>query len=41
MSWRKKVAGEFVTYALRELRGDDMRAERLQVTRHVWDTNGN
>lgn len=28
MSWRKKVSGEFVTCALRELRGDDMRAER-------------
>ncbi|MGB6458585.1 MAG: FAD binding domain-containing protein [Candidatus Acidiferrum sp.] len=28
MSWRKKVTGEFVACALRELRGDDMRAER-------------
>jgi 4-hydroxybenzoyl-CoA reductase subunit beta len=28
MTWRKKVAVEFVTNALRELRGDDMRAER-------------
>jgi CO/xanthine dehydrogenase FAD-binding subunit len=28
MSWRKKVTGEFVTCALRELRGDDMRGER-------------
>ena len=28
MSWRKKVAGEFVALALRELRGDDMRGER-------------
>ena len=25
MSWRKKAAAEFVTYALRELRGDDAR----------------
>jgi len=33
MTWRKKVAAEFVTYALRELRGDDMRAERLFLTR--------
>jgi len=33
MTWRKKVAAEFVTYALRELRGDDMRAERLLFTR--------
>ncbi|MGH9741775.1 MAG: FAD binding domain-containing protein [Candidatus Acidiferrum sp.] len=28
MSWRKKVTGEFVTCALRELRGEDMRSER-------------
>jgi 4-hydroxybenzoyl-CoA reductase subunit beta len=28
MSWRKKVGGEFVTFALRELSGDDMRGER-------------
>ncbi len=28
MSWRKKVTGEFVTNALRELRGDDVRRER-------------
>jgi 4-hydroxybenzoyl-CoA reductase subunit beta len=28
MSWRKKVTGEFVTCALRELRGDDVRSER-------------
>jgi 4-hydroxybenzoyl-CoA reductase subunit beta len=28
MSWRKKVTGEFVTCALRELRGDDIRGER-------------
>ncbi len=33
MTWRKKVAAEFVTQALRELRGDDMRAERLLLTR--------
>ena len=36
MSWRKKVTGEFVTYALRELRGDDMSAERVAVTRIPW-----
>jgi hypothetical protein len=35
MTWRKKVAFEFVTYALRELRGDDMRAERQNLTRHA------
>jgi len=34
MTWRKRVAAEFVTYALRELRGDDMRIERESVTRH-------
>jgi 4-hydroxybenzoyl-CoA reductase subunit beta len=28
MSWRKKVTGEFVTFALKELRGDDVRSER-------------
>ena len=33
MTWRKKVTAEFVTYALRELRGDDMRAERESLTR--------
>jgi 4-hydroxybenzoyl-CoA reductase subunit beta len=33
MSWRKKVTAEFVTYALRELRGDDTRAERASLTR--------
>ena len=36
MSWRKKVTGEFVTYALRELRGDDMSAERVAITRMPW-----
>ncbi|MBZ5696593.1 MAG: FAD binding domain-containing protein [Acidobacteriia bacterium] len=39
MSWRKKVAAEFVNYALRELRGDDMRAQRLEVTRYLPDVN--
>ena len=34
MTWRKRVTAEFATYALRELRGDDMRAERLLLTRH-------
>jgi 4-hydroxybenzoyl-CoA reductase subunit beta len=33
MSWRKKVTAEFVTYALRELRGDDVGIERAAVTR--------
>jgi 4-hydroxybenzoyl-CoA reductase subunit beta len=34
MSWRKKVTGEFVKYALREIRGDDVRAERASLTRY-------
>ncbi len=34
MTWRKRVTTEFVTHALRELRGDDMRPERLLLTRH-------
>ncbi len=33
MSWRKKVTGEFVTYALRELRGDDVNSERESFMR--------
>ncbi|MGB8659374.1 MAG: FAD binding domain-containing protein [Candidatus Acidiferrum sp.] len=35
MSWRKKVTGEFVTCALRELRGDDMRSERESYMRNA------
>jgi CO/xanthine dehydrogenase FAD-binding subunit len=34
MTWRKRVTVEFVTNALRELRGDDMRGQRLLLTRH-------
>ena len=34
MTWRKRVTAEFVTYALRELRGDDIRSERMLLTRH-------
>jgi CO/xanthine dehydrogenase FAD-binding subunit len=34
MTWRKRVTAEFVTYALRELRGEDMHIERESVTRH-------
>ena len=34
MTWRKRVTAEFVTYALRELHGDDLRGERLLLTRH-------
>jgi CO/xanthine dehydrogenase FAD-binding subunit len=32
MTWRKKIAGEFVRYALRELRGDDVTRERESLT---------
>jgi 4-hydroxybenzoyl-CoA reductase subunit beta len=31
--WRKEVADDFAGYALRELRGDDMRAVRLKTAR--------
>jgi 4-hydroxybenzoyl-CoA reductase subunit beta len=31
--WRKDVAAAFATYALRELRGDDMRETRLRIAR--------
>jgi 4-hydroxybenzoyl-CoA reductase subunit beta len=33
--WRKGVAVEFTRYALRELRGDDMRETRLRIARQV------
>jgi 4-hydroxybenzoyl-CoA reductase subunit beta len=33
LHWRKRVVREFVTYALRELRGDDMRDTRRKVGR--------
>jgi 4-hydroxybenzoyl-CoA reductase subunit beta len=33
--WRKEVATEFVACALKELRGDDMRAARLRFARQV------
>jgi len=33
--WRKEVADDFVEYALRELRGDDMRETRLRIARQV------
>ncbi len=35
LHWRKRVTSAFVTYALRELRGDDMRAERMKVARQL------
>jgi 4-hydroxybenzoyl-CoA reductase subunit beta len=37
MTWRKRVTIEFVTYALRELRGDDVRAERESFTRCAFE----
>ena len=36
MTWRKRVTAEFVTNALRELRGDDMHGEQLFLTRPSW-----
>jgi 4-hydroxybenzoyl-CoA reductase subunit beta len=33
--WRKDVAAEFARYALRELRGDDMRETRLRIARQL------
>jgi CO/xanthine dehydrogenase FAD-binding subunit len=33
LHWRKRVVREFVTYALRELRGDDMRETRRKIGR--------
>jgi 4-hydroxybenzoyl-CoA reductase subunit beta len=32
--WRKRVTRDFVRYALCQLRGDDMRAQRLKIARH-------
>jgi 4-hydroxybenzoyl-CoA reductase subunit beta len=33
--WRKKMIRPLVTYALRDLRGDDTRALRLRLARHI------
>ena len=33
--WRKEVADDFAAYALRELRGDDLRETRLKVARQI------
>jgi hypothetical protein len=33
--WRKGVSIQFASYALRELRGEDMREARLRVTRQL------
>ena len=37
LHWRKRVAREFATYALREVRGDDMREIRKRVARHLLE----
>lgn len=37
LQWRKRVTAEFVRYALRELRGDDMAETRRRVCRHDLD----
>jgi 4-hydroxybenzoyl-CoA reductase subunit beta len=37
MTWRKRVTAEFVTCALRELCGDDMRVERESFTRYPFE----
>jgi 4-hydroxybenzoyl-CoA reductase subunit beta len=37
MTWRKRVTAEFVTYALRELCGDDVRTERESFTRCAFE----
>jgi len=37
LGWRKRVARDFVTYALRELRGDDMRAKRVEIARQTLE----
>ena len=33
LHWRKRVSKEFVAYALRELRGDDMKETRRKIGR--------
>lgn len=35
LRWRKHVVADFVGYALREIRGDDMRATRLRIARQA------
>jgi len=35
LHWRKRVTRSFVGYALRTLRGDDMRVERLRIARQL------
>ncbi len=40
LHWRKRVAGEIVALALREIRGDDVRPDRLRLARHGLDSAG-
>jgi 4-hydroxybenzoyl-CoA reductase subunit beta len=40
LHWRKRVAARFVTLALREVRGDDMREERRRIARHSLEAAG-
>ncbi len=35
LHWRKRVIRDFVNYALREIRGDDMRDVRRRVARQM------
>ncbi len=37
LHWRKRVVPDFTTYALRELRGDDVRAIRHRIARAIHD----
>lgn len=32
--WRRRMAGKIAEYALKELRGDDMREQRMKIARH-------
>ena len=38
LHWRKRVTTPFVGFALRELRGDDMRKQRSRIARHTLDS---
>ena len=37
LHWRKRGVREVVGWALRDLRGDDVRAVRIRVARHLLD----
>jgi len=40
LHWRKRVAASFVGYALREIRGDDVREVRRRIARHTLEAAG-